>query len=372
MKNIVILGGSFGGVSTAHRIFKSAGKGSDFKITLVSPNTDFYWNFAAPRAIVPGQFTDEQLFEPIATGFQQYGVNRFEFVLGSAESLDVEAKAVVVVGPGTKETLTYDMLVIATGSRTKDRSPWKGIGSSEETKAALHSFQEKVEKAEKIVVAGAGPTGVEIAGELAFAYGAQKEVVLLTSGRNILPDAPTNISNIAKKALEDLKVPIKFETKVVDATESSQRRHTLTLSSGNTLLADLYIPTFGITPNSSFIPPRFLDSNSFVVVDSHLNLAGDPSTSVWALGDISNVESAQFIPCNKQSVYVAKSIVSVLNGKKPGPYKPNPNRLMGLQIGKKTATGHYGKYKIPSFVVTYMRKDLFTPNLKPTVDGSWF
>src|ERR1700761_8178051 len=61
MKNIVILGGSYAGVSTAHRLLKQhAGRGP-FKITLVSPNTHFYWNMAAPRGLLPGQFKDEQL-----------------------------------------------------------------------------------------------------------------------------------------------------------------------------------------------------------------------------------------------------------------------------------------------------------------------
>ena len=72
MNNIVILGGSFAGISTAHRVLKQAGKTAPFKITLVSPNTHFYWSMASTRGLVPGQISEEELFRPIADGFKQY------------------------------------------------------------------------------------------------------------------------------------------------------------------------------------------------------------------------------------------------------------------------------------------------------------
>ncbi len=81
MKNIVILGGSFAGISSAHRILKQAGKSAPLKITLVSPNTHFYWSMAAARGLVPGQISDEDLFRPIAEGFKQYPVFPLLFLL---------------------------------------------------------------------------------------------------------------------------------------------------------------------------------------------------------------------------------------------------------------------------------------------------
>lgn len=179
MKHIVILGGSYAGVSTAHRILKNVDKAASFKITLVSPNTHFYWNMASPRGLIPGQLTDEQLFLPIAAGFSKYSADQFEFINGSAESVDAEGKKVVIATEARKVTLDYDMLVIATGSRTKEPSPLKALGSTEETRELLHEFQEKIAKAKTIVVAGAGATGVEVAGELGFEYGREKEIILV-------------------------------------------------------------------------------------------------------------------------------------------------------------------------------------------------
>jgi NADH dehydrogenase FAD-containing subunit len=183
MKNIVILGGSYAGVSTAHRILKQAAKAGPFKITLVSPNTHFYWSIASPRGLVPGQLSDEKLFQHIVAGFNQYPASQFEFILASAESLDVEAKKVGISGCTGNKTLDYDFLVLATGSHTKGDTPFKGLGSTEATKDALHDIQARVKEAKTIVIAGAGVTGVETAGELGFEYGRQKEIILVSLRR---------------------------------------------------------------------------------------------------------------------------------------------------------------------------------------------
>jgi NADH dehydrogenase FAD-containing subunit len=180
MKNIVILGGSYAGVSTAHRILKQAAKLGPFKITLVSPETEFYWNMASARGIVPGQFSDEKLFKPIAPGFGKYPATQFEFLLASAQNLDVEAKTVEVSGATGQRILDYDFIILATGSRTKNGTPLKGLGSTEATKNALHDFQGQIKKAKTIVVAGGGVTSIELAGELAYEYGRQKEVILVS------------------------------------------------------------------------------------------------------------------------------------------------------------------------------------------------
>ena len=184
MKHIVVLGGSYAGISTAHRILKQSAKMGPLKITLVSPNTHFYWSMASPRGVVPGQIADEKLFQPIAAGFSKYAAAQFECILAKAERLDVEAKTVTV---SNGDTLEYDYLIVATGSRTRAHTPFKGLGTTEETRDALHDFQAEVEKAKSIVIAGAGVTGVEAAGELAFEYGREKKIVLVCPKYPIQP-----------------------------------------------------------------------------------------------------------------------------------------------------------------------------------------
>jgi len=177
MKNILILGGGCGAVTTAHLIFKGAAEGSSepFKITIAAPNTDLYWNLAAPRGAV-GVYGDDKLFSAIAPGFKQYR-DKFEFVVGTAETLDPEAKTVTLADG---KTLEYDWLILATGSRLKEPLPFKGLGSTEATKEALHAFVAKVRESKDIVIAGAGPTGIEFAGEVAFEFPGKKKVHLVS------------------------------------------------------------------------------------------------------------------------------------------------------------------------------------------------
>jgi NADH dehydrogenase FAD-containing subunit len=179
MKNILILGGGCGAVTTAHRVFKGAAKSGSapFKITLVAPNADLYWNLAAPRGAV-GVYGDNKLFSAIAPGFKQYG-DKFEFVIGTAETLDPEAKTVTLANG---KSLKYDWLILATGSRLKEPLPFKGLGSTEATKETLRAFVEKVRESKDIVIAGAGPTGIEFAGEVASEFPSKKvHLVSLTT-----------------------------------------------------------------------------------------------------------------------------------------------------------------------------------------------
>lgn len=190
MKTILILGGSFAGVGTAHRILKQTSKnGSAVKVILVSPNTHLYWVIAAPRALLPGEFTDDELFQSIPEGFKQYSKDRFEHIVGFASTLDAANKKVQISADAERTklvtTVEYDFLIIGTGSSSKEfdedvKAPFKGLGSTEATKDALHKFQELVKKSKTIVVAGAGPTGVETAGELGYAYGKDKKVILVS------------------------------------------------------------------------------------------------------------------------------------------------------------------------------------------------
>ncbi|KAJ8123835.1 hypothetical protein ONZ43_g302 [Nemania bipapillata] len=173
-KTVVILGGAFAGVQVAHRLLKyTLPQVKDLKVVLVSKNSHFYWNLASVRAIVPGVLTEDQYTRPIAPGFSKYSAEAFEFIVGAAETVNTTTKTVTVVEDTGERELSYDYLVVATGTRNAGTVdvPWKNNGSYEEIKALLTETQEKVKAAKHIVVAGAGATGVEAAADLGFADG---------------------------------------------------------------------------------------------------------------------------------------------------------------------------------------------------------
>lgn len=100
-------------------------------------------------------------------------------MVGTAETLYPEAKTVTLAGG---KTLEYDWLILATGSRLKEPLPFKGLGSTEATKEPLHAFVAKVRESSDIVIAGARPTGIEFAGEVASEFPGKKvHLVSLTT-----------------------------------------------------------------------------------------------------------------------------------------------------------------------------------------------
>ncbi|KPM41360.1 hypothetical protein AK830_g5177 [Neonectria ditissima] len=330
MKTIIILGGSYAGVSAAHHLLKQSGKTVPFKVILVTPNSHLYWNIASPRALISDQIADDKLFQPIAPGFEQYPSEKFELILATAKELDVEAKTVKASGASGELTLNYDVLIIATGSSTKDDTPFKGLGSTEDTRRRLHDYQARVKEAKTIVVAGAGVTGAEVAGELGYEFGKQNEIILdrvgssnnyqIARGKTVLESSPTSVANIATKELLNLGVKIELQETVATSTKLPDGRHELTLSSGKKLITDMYIPTFGLAPNTSFVPTKFLDATGAVVVDERLQVNG--AGLVWVIGDASSTEGSQYMPCNRQSAHAAKNIILMLNGKPLVSYSP--------------------------------------------------
>ncbi|KAL3490617.1 putative apoptosis-inducing factor [Aspergillus germanicus] len=382
MKNIVIIGGSYAGLSTAHQILKQTTKStsSPVKITLISRDTHLYWNLAAPRAVVSAkEVPDEKIFVPIAEGFKQYPKGMFELVTGSAVGVDATSKvvSVSVAGEGqpgekTRIEISYDTLVLCTGSDTKVATPFKSRGSTEATKSALHEYQRLIKAAKKILVAGAGPTGVETAGELAFEYGSAKRIILASATPTILPgpNRPPSVPKTAESQLRSLNVDVRLNTKVTTETKLADGTWKLTLSTGEELVVDMYIPTFGVKPNTSFLPAEFLDANGFVRVDQYLRVTG--IKDVYAIGDVSNMQGPHAFHVKAQSKYLAKSLLLGVAGKRSAavPYKASTSDMLAVQIGKKAGTGHAGSMKLPSFMVAYVRKTLFVENGPKTVDGT--
>lgn len=148
--------------------------------------------------------------------------------------------------------------------------------------------------------------------------------IQVASGASILEESPPSVGKYATQGLLNLKVDLRTKTRVIKSTELPNDQYQITLSSGDKITADIYVPTFGLIPNSSFIPASYLDSKRFVVVDDYLKVKG--AGDVWAIGDVNNIDFAQFISCDKQSTALAKNMIKILSKKAPLPYKPAASR----------------------------------------------
>jgi hypothetical protein len=126
----------------------------------------------------------------------------------------------------------------------------------------------------------------------------------------------------ALKSLAALGVDVRLNKTVVKTSALPTGQTEVTFSDGSRLITDLYVPTYGLVPNSSYIPPEFLSSEGFVIVDDYFKVKG--AGDVWAIGDVVDVEWKQWVFMDKQSSHVAKNIVLILGNKAPIPYKVTP------------------------------------------------
>lgn len=46
--------------------------------------------------------------------------------------------------------------------------------------------------------------------------------------------------------------------------------------------------------------------------------------------------------------------------------------IMGFSVGPKVGIGSRGNMKLPTFMITYFRKGMFTEHMGPTVSGTAF
>ncbi|PYH71778.1 NAD(P)/FAD-dependent oxidoreductase, partial [Aspergillus vadensis CBS 113365] len=357
---IPIIGASIAGLTTAHSLLShfttpnstttNNNKGPKIKILLINPTPNFYWAIAAPRILTkPTAFTESQYLIPIADGFAKYSPDVFEFILGRATSLDFENKVLNVeecTDPKTLREIKYDYLVIASGSTPSASStetlfpgedkdgkngeiyPFKLSPTSTTTiTEAIKSAQTTISTAKRITIIGAGPIGVEIAGELgdlitpsssspsSSSEGeSKKEITLISSTPRILPTLKPSASETATSLLTNKGVRVLTDRKVISVSSSSRDNgagYELKLNNGETLETDIYIPAIGVLPNSSYIPREVLDERGWVRVDSELKVEG--VEGVYAAGDITTHTQKLSFKADEMAGVVVGNLVDDIN-----------------------------------------------------------
>lgn len=370
--NVVIVGAGIAGLVTAHSLLQGV---PNAKITLISPSQTFYWNIASPRIIAkPKAFKPEQYLLPIKDSFAQYPTDAFEFVLGTATAINVSAKTVAVTlnGSGDSKDISYDHLVIASGSTNPSTTgaatgisiPFKP-SNRDDMKQLVAAAQEQIAGAKEIVIGGAGPVGVELAGELAESLGNKATVTLISSADRVLPMIKASGSSVGEKKLKAKGVKIITSAKVTGAEKSTDgtKAWTVSLDNGKKLSADLYIPTTGAIPNNSFIPAQFLDSNGWVKVNKELRVqsSGNSALPIYAVGDINTNDMRLSFKATEQArVAVANIKADILGKGERKSYDQGDSIMMMVPVGETGGTGQLFGMTPFSFMVKFVKgKDYF-------------
>lgn len=364
-KTVAILGASFAGIPIAHHLLvHTSPLVPDLKVILISPNTHMLWCFASVRGILPNAIEEDKLFIPIAPAFSKYPTDKFEFILGEAEKLDTSTSTVMIrTNKGTQKSISYHTLVIATGSSAREGMPFKTVSNTDKTREILHEWQRQIESAQSIVVAGAGATGVEVAGELAEAYAKtkQKKVTLVASGGLPLDDGlRKDVRLAAQRDLERMGARIIFHAKVDEikrGTRPGPKTVRLALAGGGTetIEADVVVPAYGVQPNSSFVHESMRDHRGFVKQTKHLRAEGHDN--IFVVGDVGSLETPQAAHTEKQVIHVVKSLQAYLRGQDVAEYKFDKEPLIGASIGRRGGIGQAKGWKVPSFLIRFTKAD---------------
>lgn len=316
-------------------------------------STHFYWNLASVRAIIPDQIKDEDIFKPIDQALLGYPKPNYELIIGEAAAASFENKVIeVLVSADNKiRALAYDYLVLATGARSASPAvPWKASGSYEDTRECLDQIRGRLLQAQHVVVAGAGGTGIEVAGELGYEFGKTKNIILLSAGPSLLNGDPTGTAAVHE--LKKLNVTIKYGSRVQEARPRDDGKMELVLINGETIVTDLYLPTTGLIPNTEYIPAKHLSSDPAyrsVLVDACMRVDG--ATDVWACGDVVSKPRAGFFITQKQAAGVAKNVLAAIAGQEPVAVKGPPVDIFACAVGRSRGVGRMNSIRLPSFMV---------------------
>jgi len=382
-KNIVILGGSYGGVSAAHYLLKHAvpqlPDTASYQVVLVSASSQVICRPACPRALISDDmFDQEKLFVSIPKVFEQYPKDSFRFINATATELDhINRTVFVSFATGNIEKIDFHALVIATGASTP--SPLLGLNRDDVfLRTNWAAFRKALPTAKSIVIAGGGPAGIETAGELGEYLNGRAgwlssklaspkvSITVVTAGSEILPALRPAIARKAEEYLAKVGVTVVKDARVKTVapdgagSDSVATKATVTLEDGTTLVADLYIPATGTRPNTGFVHESLLAADGRVDTNASTLRVDKAGPRVYAVGDVASyarpavhlILSAIPVLCAniKRDLLLASGAEKSSVGE-DRVFKEDTRETQMVPIGKSKGVGAAMGYQLPSFMV---------------------
>jgi len=376
-ETILILGGSFAGLGAAHYALKHTipqlpkKDGIKYTVTLVNPSKDFWWRIGGPREIVSRQLMPtSKTYYPIEPAFA-YAKDRFTFVHGTATHVDAAGQNVsVTTASGEQKSIPYAALIIATGISTS--SPlFTQTSSATDLQATHDTFRKTLPNAKTVVIGGAGPVGVESAGEISellngkpgFMASVPKnpkaKVTLICAEKKMLPILRESISQQAEKFLARLGCNVVYNTRVVSATAAGDKT-TVQLSDGQTIEADIYIDATGTRANTGFLPKDWLDNRNRVACNPKTLRVETASAGprIYVVGDVGSytrggvMDQADALPVAMTNLKT--DLTAHISGTAPGAdrhYTANLKEQQICPIGTQKGVGAFGGRPVPSLMV---------------------
>ncbi len=298
-KHIVVVGGGFAGIN----FVKSLGNNLDYQVTLVDINN---YNFFPPLIYqVATAFIDSSnISSPFRKMFKKH--RNFAFHLGKLLQINSDNNTIET----DTGLLHYDYLVLAVGTETnyfgmenvkKNAFPMKNITDALAIRnKILVNLEEYIQRKDdpnrdaylNLVVAGGGPSGVEISGMIAelsdrIVRKEYPELAGLTPKIHLVDAAPVLLGPMSKVAqqeakdvLEKLGVEITLNVAVKD-----YQNDLVVLSDGKEILTKTLIWTSGVIARElPGLPAEKFGRGRRVLVDQFNAVQG--YDNIFAIGDI--------------------------------------------------------------------------------------
>jgi NADH dehydrogenase len=343
-KKIIIVGGGFGGVQTARKLYRLLG--NSVSITLISDKAYFEY-YPALYRIVTGASPIEACV-PLENMLHNTAV---DIIVDKIVSVDTDKKEIIGV---SGIMYTADFLVLALGSQTayfdlpglsELSFGFKSVGEAVRLKKHIHDLflaHEHPSVTEcvshfHVVIVGGGASGIEIAGDITYyfaqlaeSHNVQKSLItidLIESSPRLLPSAEEQVSRKIEARLRKLGVNIylnrslvKEEIETVYMKDMSFKSKTVIWTAG-TQVNSLYGQTNGFSFNK----------RGKVLVNEYLEAQN--LNSVYVLGDAADTPySGLAQTAIYDGEFIASDIAGIVRGKSRKEYKPKKT-LFAIPVG---------------------------------------
>lgn len=367
---VVIVGGGFGGLNAARALRRGP-----VEVTLID-RRNFHLFQPLLYQVATGGLSPSNIAEPLRAIVRRQ--RNCEVVMSNVTGFDLKNRTVNI----ESGSLSYDSLILAAGSQTgyfghddwSERAP--GLKSVEDAleirRRILGVFEAAEQEADStrraamltFVIAGGGPTGVELAGTLAeitrhtLRYDfrrcqpADAKIILVDAGPRILVAFPEDLASDARRRLQGMHVDVRTETKVVQLDD-----RTVTLQAGDkveTIATSTVLWAAGV--DASPLGRVLCESagcevakGGRVSVGPELHLASFPE--VFVIGDLAHAVDWAGKPfpgvapvAIQQGKYVAGVIQGRLKNRPVTPFKYRDYGNMAT-IGRSAAVAQIGRWK---------------------------
>jgi NADH dehydrogenase len=226
---VLVLGGGYAGLTLVRRL--ESRLPADVELTLVDDTGDHLVLHEVHRVVRRPEVAD------VITVPLSDLLDRADLVTGRVEAVDREVRSVTLDDGGE---LGYDVLAVCLGSVTADYGipgvrkygvPLKSVPDAERIRESFLALDDEA----RVVVGGAGLSGVQVAGELA-ALGREEgmgtDVVLLEQESDVAPSFPENFRRAVRSELTECGVDVWTGTTVTAVTDDEVQTDDGTLDYG--------------------------------------------------------------------------------------------------------------------------------------------